>query len=144
MLAQDIGQIMAKLPDLSGKTVVIVKPDRNVSTKEAYDAFEDGRKIRHPDTSKILHLCANGMYDSAFDYFENVFEQLVEVPERVEIKATMRKHGCGFTLMSGSGPSVYGVFDSEKDAAACAENCKEKYSDVFVCKCEKDGCKIFE
>lgn len=144
VLAQDVGQIMAKLPDFSGKSIVIVKPDRSVSTKEAYDSFENSSKIRHIDTSKILHLCANGDYEKAFDYFENVFEQLVEVPERVDIKTVMRRFGCDFTLMSGSGPSVYGVFDDIENAKKCAQKCKEKYKDVFICECDKDGCKIIE
>lgn len=144
VLAQDVGQIMAKLPDFTDKSIVLVKPDRSVSTKEAYDSFEKSSKIRHLDKSSILHLCANGKYEKAFDYFENVFEQLVEVPERVDVKTIMRNFDCDFTLMSGSGPSVYGVFESEKNAIKCAEKCKEKYVEVFVCKCEKNGCTIVE
>lgn len=144
VLAQDIGQIMAKLPDFDGKSIVIVKPDRSVSTKEAYESFEKKQKVRHLDTSNILHLCAKGEYDRAMIYFENVFEQLIEVPERVDIKAEMRSFGCEFTLMSGSGPSVYGVFEDENNAEKCAEKCREKYSDVFLCKSEKTGCSIVE
>lgn len=144
VLAQDIGQIMARLPDFDDRHIVIVKPERSVSTKEAYESFDKRKKIRHIDTSNILHLCAKNDYDSAMGYFENVFEQLVEVPERVDIKTIMRKSGCEFTLMSGSGPSVYGVFDNEKDALGCAEKCKEKFNDVFVCKSINSGCKIVE
>lgn len=144
VLAQDIGQIMAKLPDFSESNIVIVKPDRSISTKEAYRAFETKKRIRHLDTSSILHLCAKSDYDNALIYFENVFEQFVEVPERVDIKTIMRRFGCKFTLMSGSGPSVYGVFDNEKDALECAEKCREKYNDVFVCKSINSGCVIVE
>ncbi|MBQ7653869.1 MAG: 4-(cytidine 5'-diphospho)-2-C-methyl-D-erythritol kinase [Clostridia bacterium] len=144
VLAQDIGQIMAKLPDFTGKHILVVKPERSISTKEAYDSFEKKERIRHLDTSNILHLCAGGDYKRAMGYFENVFEQLVEVPERVDIKTVMRNFGCDFTLMSGSGPSVYGVFEDEKNAKKCAEKCREKYKDVFVCTSEKSGCQIFE
>lgn len=144
VLAQDIGQIMARLPDFENKKIVLVKPNRDVSTKQAYETFERKNNIKHIDTARILHLCAKGDYENSFRYFENVFEQLVEVPERVDIKATMRENGCLFTLMSGSGPSVYGIFEDEKSAEGCAKILRKKYSDVFLCNCEKEGCKIIE
>lgn len=144
VLAQDIGQIMAKLPDLSNKKVVLVNPNREVSTKDAYEAFDSKSKIRHIDKSKILYHCARGEYEKSFPYFENVFEQLIEVPERVEIKAEMRQNNCLCTLMSGSGPSVYGVFDNDSRAEKCAAILKKKFENVFVCDCIKTGCKIVE
>ena len=143
-LAQDIGQILSRLPDFEGYKIVLVKPDRDVSTKQAYDTFESKSNIRHIDNAKILHLCANGDYENSFRYFENVFEQLVEVPERVEIKSVMRQHNASLALMSGSGPCVYGVFKNETDANECAEILKKSFSDVFVCNCVKTGCEIFE
>lgn len=143
-LAQDIGQILSRLPDFEGYKIVLVKPDRDVSTKQAYDTFESKSNIRHIDNAKILHLCANGDYENSFRYFENVFEQLVEVPERVEIKSVMRQHNASLALMSGSGPCVYGVFKNETDANECAEILKKSFSDVFVCNCVKTGCEFFE
>lgn len=143
-LAQDIGQILSRLPDFEGYKIVLVKPDRDVSTKQAYNTFESKSDIRHIDSAKILHLCANGDYENSFRYFENVFEQLVEVPERVEIKSVMRQFNASLTLMSGSGPSVYGIFKNENDANECAKILKKSYRDVFVCNCVKNGCEFVE
>ena len=143
-LAQDIGQILSRLPDFEGYKIVLVKPDRDVSTKQAYNTFESKSDIRHIDSAKILHLCANGDYENSFRYFENVFEQLVEVPERVEIKSVMRQFNASLTLMRGSGPSVYGIFKNENDANECAKILKKSYRDVFVCNCVKNGCEFVE
>lgn len=143
-LAQDIGQILSRLPDFEGYKIVLVKPDRDVSTKQAYNTFESKSDVRHIDSAKILHLCANGDYENSFRYFENVFEQLVEVPERVEIKSVMRQFNASLTLMSGSGPSVYGIFKNENDANECAKILKKSYRDVFVCNCVKNGCEFVE
>ena len=143
-LAEDMGQIMAKLPSFSDYKVVIAKPDRGVSTKEAYEAFDSRRNIRHLDRSRILHYSAKGDYEKTFKYLENIFEQLIEVPERVELKDIMREHSAEFTLMSGSGPSVYGVFKNEKDALECAEKCKKTAKEVFCCDVIAEGCKIEE
>lgn len=143
-LAQDIGQILSRLPDFEGYKIVLVKPDRDVSTKQAYNTFESKSDIRHIDSAKILHLCANSDYENSFRYFENVFEQLVEVPERVEIKSVMRQFNASLTLMSGSGPSVYGIFKNENDANECAKILKKSYRNVFVCNCVKNGCQFVE
>lgn len=143
-LAQDIGQILSRLPDFEGYKIVLVKPDRDVSTKQAYNTFESKSDVRHINSAKILHLCANGDYENSFRYFENVFEQLVEVPERVEIKSVMRQFNASLTLMSGSGPSVYGIFKNENDANECAKILKKSYRDVFVCNCVKNGCEFVE
>ena len=45
----------------------------------------------------------------------NVFEQVIEVPERVEFKRIMRENGASLCQMSGSGPTVFGLFENETD-----------------------------
>lgn len=144
MLAQDFGQILSPLPDFEGFSIVLAKPDRSVSTKKAYDDFDSALNIRHPDNSRILRYAADGEYEKAFRYFENVFEQVVEVPERAEIKTIMRETGASFALMSGSGPSVYGVFKDEKNAKECMKKCEKICEGAFLCRCVDKGCIIME
>lgn len=141
-LALDIGQIMAELPDFEGYKAVIVKPDRSVSTKEAYESFDTSDNVRHPKNDMILNFAAKGDYKSAFNLFENVFEQFIEVPERVEIKKIMRECNAEYTLMSGSGPSVYGIFKNEQDAKECAEKCKSISESSHYCSLRNEGCRI--
>lgn len=132
MLAQDIGQVLSDLPKLKDCFIVLVKPDAGVSTKEAYEAFDSCQNIRHPDCSSMLHAAANSDFDGITSNVGNVFEQFIEVPQRAEIKAIMRKHGSIACCMSGSGPTVFGIFESEDNAQACAAAIPEKLGKIFV------------
>ena len=71
--------------------------------------------------------------------FKNVFEQLIEVPERVPVKATMNRYGALAACMSGSGPTVYGIFDDESKATACSQSLVDIVKEVFVTQPVKYG-----
>lgn len=134
MLAQDIGQVLAPLPKLPDCFIVLVKPPIGVSTKDAYEAFDNCRDIIHPDCWGMLHAMANGNFSEAIKKTGNIFEQFIEVPERVEIKAIMREHGCLTCCMSGSGPTVFGIFEDEESARKCTEKLEEKFDRVYLTK----------
>lgn len=134
MLAQDIGQVLSPLPKLNDCFIVLVKPDVDVSTKEAYEAFDTADCIRHPNCSAMLHAAANGDFDGIISNTANVFEQFIEVPQRADIKAIMRDCGCLTCCMSGSGPTVFGIFDDKAKATACTEKMKKKYEKVYLTK----------
>ncbi|MBQ5824123.1 MAG: 4-(cytidine 5'-diphospho)-2-C-methyl-D-erythritol kinase [Clostridia bacterium] len=134
MLSQDIGQVLAELPALKDCSIVLVKPEAGVSTKEAYAAFDSCGNIRHPDCTAMLHAAANSDFDGITANVGNVFEQFIEVPQRAEIKAIMRSHGSLACCMSGSGPTVFGIFDNEEKARKCAAAIPEKLGKVFVTK----------
>ncbi len=132
MLAQDIGQILAPLPRLKDCSIVLAKPPRGVSTGEAYAAFDACQDVRHPDNWGMLHALAAEDFDGVVTRVNNVFEQFIEVPERIAIKAVMRRHGSRCCCMSGSGPTVFGVFDEEAKAAACADELKQSFDQVYL------------
>ncbi len=132
MLSQDIGQVLSPLPDLSDCYIVLVKPDVGVSTKEAYEAFDTCTEIRHPCCSAMLHAAANADFDGIVANVGNVFEQFIEVPQRAEIKAVMRDCGSLACCMSGSGPTVFGIFDSKEKAEECVAAIPEKLGKAFL------------
>ncbi len=132
MLAQDIGQILSPLPALRDCFIVLAKPTQGVSTKEAYAAFDACTALHHPDDYGMLHALANRDFDGILSRTGNVFEQFVEVPERIVIKAVMRKHGCLCCCMSGSGPSVFGIFDEEEKACACVDELTQSFEQVYL------------
>lgn len=137
MLAQDIGEVLSPLPNLPDCFIVIAKPEQGVSTVGAYDAFDEGIlkvRCRHTDKSRMLRAVVSENLKTVGQTLGNVFEQYIEVHERVPIKTVMRKHGCLGCCMSGSGPTVFGIFDSEEKANACAEEVKEFIAETFVCK----------
>lgn len=134
MLAQDIGQVLSELPALRDCFIVLVKPDVGVSTKEAFEAFDTAESIRHPDCTVMLHSAANADFDGIVKNVGNVFEQFIEVPQRAEIKAIMRSHGSLACCMSGSGPTIFGIFDTKEKAEKCAVSIPEKLGKAFVTK----------
>lgn len=144
MAAMDIGEVLAPLPPIGGMFFVLVKPHQDVSTKEAYDAFDSAINIRHSDRDGIVRALATGDNKKMYTLIQNVFEQFVEVPERVEIKACMRRFGAVATCMSGSGPTVYGIFESEISARSCANELSKNFEEVFVCEPKTAGLEVVE
>jgi len=131
-LAQNIGDVLSPLDDIPQCYFVLAKPKMGVSTKEAFASFDNASYIRKPKKEKMLIAAANGDFDEMCNLAANVFEQVIEVPERVEIKKIMRKNNSKLSLMSGSGPTVYGIFENENDAENCAKQLKSITNDVFV------------
>lgn len=143
-LAQNIGDVVSPLEDIPQCFFVLAKPQMGVSTKEAYESFDNASYIRKPKREKMLIAAANGDFDEMCRLSANVFEQVIEVPERVEIKKIMRKHNAKLSLMSGSGPTVYGIFESKEEAEACAEKLKSITKDVFVAQPVSQSLEIIE
>lgn len=131
-LAQNIGEILSPLPALDDCWIVLAKPDRGVSTKEAYDAFDTATNVRHLDTCGMLYAASQGDLYGICKRTKNVFEQLIEVPERVPIKSVLNRYGALSACMSGSGPTVYGIFDDESKAVAAAESLQSVVKNIFV------------
>lgn len=132
-LSQNTGGILSPLKPLKECSIVLVKPDRGVSTPKAYEDA-DNTYIYHPDCLKMLDACEKGDFDLICKLAGNVFEQVVEVPERVDIKRIMREHNVSLAQMSGSGPTVFGIFLNEEDAMEAAKELKKTYKNVFVTK----------
>ncbi len=133
MLVQDTGGVLSKLPDLPPCCFVIAKPDESVSTKEAYAAYDAFGVAHRPDKCRMLNRAAAGDLKGMCDFAGNVFEQIIEVTDRVEIKAVMRKHGALCSQMSGSGPSVFGIFEDKRAAEQCASELGKLVKQTFVC-----------
>ncbi len=137
-LAQNTGGILSPLVELRDCTVVLAKPDRGVSTRWAYEQA-DAVHLYHPDRLKILDCCEKGDVDGIYKYAGNVFEQIVEVPERVDIKRIMRENGCRLCQMSGSGPTVFGIFENDDDADKAARAVKKICDEVYVTGLQSKG-----
>lgn len=138
-LAQNIGEILSPLPALDECWIVLAKPDRGVSTKEAYDAFDTATNVRHLDTCGMLYAASQGDLYGICKRTKNVFEQLIEVPERVPIKSVMNRYGALAACMSGSGPTVYGIFDDESKAVAAAESLRSVVKNIFITRPATSG-----
>ncbi len=126
------GEVMAKLPDLPPCYAVIVKPDQGVSTKEAYSNYDSAQWIRHPDNEGFLFAATTKDFDTMCKKAANVFEQVVEVSDRVKIKSVMRRYNAKLAMMTGSGAAVFGLFTSKTDAEECFNELSKTFSSVFI------------
>lgn len=142
MMAQYTGTILSHLPDLTKKHIIIVKPDQDVSTGKAYAAFDSAERVRHLDTKGMMTACINNDWSSIADKAGNVFEQFIEVADRAVIKSVMRRHGCLCCCMSGSGPSIFGIFEEESKAEKCLEELRKDYVNSYLCQTVETGCEI--
>ena len=141
-LALDTGAVVAPLPEIEGYHIVVVKPEDGVSTKEAYEAVDSLENMKHPKNKEMLEYLADSDFESALPLCANVFEQALEVPGRVDIKAVCNKNGAVASCMTGSGSAVYGIFKEKENAVSAIEELKNKFSNVYLCTPEKQGVEI--
>jgi len=142
MLAQHTGTVLTYLPLLELKNIVIVKPDCSVSTAAAYKAFDTAGHVRHLDRGGIFKAVIGGDNERLYSLVGNVFEQFIDVPERVVIKSVMRKYGAKCSCMSGSGPSIFGIFDDSENAKKCADELKKSFEQTFLCESKNSGTQL--
>lgn len=130
-LSQNTGGVLSPLEPLKDCFIVLAKPEYGVSTAEAYSAA-DNAQIYHPDFMRMLDSCEKGDFEGICKYAGNVFEQVIEVPDRVEYKRIMRDCGASLCQMSGSGPTVFAIFEDKENAEKCAEELREICRDVHI------------
>ncbi|MCR5042476.1 MAG: 4-(cytidine 5'-diphospho)-2-C-methyl-D-erythritol kinase [Clostridia bacterium] len=118
-LCQNMGELLTPLPRPAFGEFVIVMPETPVSTAGAYRLIDEAEWLRHPDRELCAWASATADTELLCRIAANVFEQVVDVPGRAEIKSVMRAHNARLSMMSGSGASVYGLFEDAADADAC-------------------------
>lgn len=113
-LAKGRGEIIQELPAPPNCWVILAKPTIGVSTADVYGAF-DPSKAEHPNTEQMVEALEAGDYQSMCDHLGNALESVtLEMhPEVAQIKEQMKKFGADAVLMSGSGPTVFGLVQQE-------------------------------
>ncbi len=125
-LAEGIGEKLTALPPMVKCPVLIAKPAINVSTKFVYENLKLNDATVHPDMQKLIaDIKEKDLYKIAED-MGNVLETVTipAYPVIADIKEHMKNHGAVGAMMSGSGPTVFGLFDDEKTAEAAYEAMK--------------------
>ena len=127
-LSEGIGEVLSKLPSPPSCYLVVAKPDINVSTKYVYENLHANELKVHPDIDGMIEAIRNGSLQGITKRMGNVLETvtIAKYPIIEEIKDVMKQAGAENALMSGSGPTVFGIFVKEEDAKAAAETIKEK------------------
>ena len=117
-LAEGIGEELSPLAPMVKCPVLIAKPSISVSTKFVYQNLKLDDTTIHPDIDLLIDdIRAKNLYDIAA-HMGNVLETVTipNYPVIYEIKKHMLSHGAVGAMMSGSGPTVFGLFDDEDTA----------------------------
>lgn len=138
-LAEGIGERLTELEPFPKCALLIVKPKLGVSTKEVYEAFDSLSEVKHPDIESVVKgLGKSSLCDIVKD-LGNVLEEVTVRKHRIisEIKQLLLENGAVFSMMTGSGPTVFGVFESEKEAEEAKLVLKKQngFEMVEVTKC---------
>lgn len=120
-LAEGIGEKLTRLKDATRFHVLLVKPMTGVSTKEVYTRLDQKSGIPHPDIDGMLRAIEEEDHLGVASRIGNVLEPvtLELCPEIERIERQMKNFGCEGVQMSGSGPTVFGLF-ADRDRAKAA------------------------
>lgn len=135
-LAEGIGEKLTKLPPAPPAVLLVAKPELSVSTREVYEKLCLDEKICHPDIDGMVDAVRQGSLSGITDRMGNVLESVTqrEYPVIGELKTFMEQHGAVRALMSGSGPSVFGIYEEASAAqeAAALLQTKQLAKQIFV------------
>ncbi len=117
-LAEGIGEVLTRLSAPPEAFLVVAKPDINVSTKFVYEHIDNEGVEHHPDIDGMIESLHRKDLDGIVSRLENVLEAVTVKahPVITEIKQTLNENGAMGSLMSGSGPTVFGIFASKESA----------------------------
>ena len=134
-----IGEIMEDGENIKESYVLVAIKGEGVSTPAAYAMLDEKyeRFVNYSGNEENAYSALKGDGGNLFNIFEEVI--LPIRPHALEIKEKMIEEGARFSLMSGSGPSVFGIFDSE-DAMLCAKKSLEEIgAEVYTCSFADKG-----
>lgn len=115
-LAEGIGEKLTSLPAIPKCFVLVGKPGINVSTKTAYENLRLDEIQQHPDIDGIVQGIRENDLDAITSRMENVFEPgiISRYPIIAKIKELMLETGAENAVMSGSGPTVFGIYKTKE------------------------------
>ena len=128
VLAEGIGEILSPLPSLPKCTLLLATPPIHISTGKIYQALDAKSITKHPDIDGLINGLEKGDLRKIATAMGNVLEQVTIPlhPEIQVIKQEMLESGALGAMMSGSGPTVFGIFDSKDLAYKAKETISKK------------------
>ena len=121
-LAEGRGEILTRIAPMKKFSVILAKPEGEISTAWAYKTYDANPATVHPPNRAIIKQIEQGDYDAAFKNFSNVMESvaLKKIPAIADCKRKMLAAGASVALMSGSGPTVFALTDNDLTAEKIA------------------------
>lgn len=127
-LAEGIGEDLTQLPSMPRCYVLLAKPQISVSTKKVYEELDSHEITDHPDIDGIIEGLKEKDLNKITGCMGNVLENvtIAEYPIVGKIKEMMNQEGALGAMMSGSGPTVFGIFDDKIKGRKAAQKIKAK------------------
>lgn len=132
--ATGIGEILRPVAHFPKKPILLVKPSVNISTAEIYQKIDNEPRPPHPTTSEFLSALEENNWGKMCETMFNVMELVSEKKHPIigSVKKKMQEFGASFSMMSGSGSTVFGFFDDYRDAERASKAFSQQYQDVFL------------
>ncbi len=129
-LAEGIGEKLTVLPPMPDCWILIGKPGISVSTKYVYTTLDLNTDTVHPDIDGMKKALEDGNLYGITEWMGNVLQDVTipAYPEVERIKEQMKALGAVNAMMSGSGPTVFGIFDNEEKAQKACQKLRESGS----------------
>ena len=135
-LAEGRGEVLTDLKPLPDCWIVLCKPDFGIPTPALFALVDGGELQRRPDISAMMAALETEDLSGAAAQMGNVFEEVLpaEYHEVFAIKEKLLKLGALNAAMSGSGPTVFGIFESEAAAQMAVETLRQSYVQTYLAK----------
>lgn len=136
-LSEGIGEILTELPPMPECAIVLIKPEASASTANVYHAVDGLGGYHHPDIDGQIEALRAGDLRGLSERCENVLELVTgaNLPVIGSIEDFLMGQGAVASCMSGSGPSVYGIFETREQA--------ERAREAFLHTESASGCRSF-
>ena len=133
-LAEGIGEILTPVKSNIKFNILLVKPPFSVSTPSVYKSLVLDENTTHPDIDKIKNALEDGNVSVIYENLGNTLENvtLKMYGEVGKIKENLKNLGASAVLMSGSGPSVFAIFDDRQKLDGAYKIMKEKYKQTYL------------
>lgn len=145
-LAENIGEKLTKIDGLSKDTfIVICKPNIFVSTKEVYEKIDSKEIEKRPNNKLLIQLLKDNDIKSLSKNMYNVLEEVTkeQYPIIGEIEQTMIDNGALGAMMSGSGPTVFGLYLNYEEAEKCKKLLLNNHKEVYVVSSNEKGVEVY-
>ena len=145
-LAETIGEKLTNIDGLSEDTYILIcKPELFVSTKEIYQEIDSKIIEKRPDNKLLINLLKENKIEEIASNMYNVLEEVTKAkyPIISEIEKTMIENNALGSMMSGSGPTVFGLYKNKEKAENCKKILLKSFKQVYVVKSHNKGVEIY-
>ncbi len=140
-LAEGIGEVLTPLPDFGGVAVLLIKPRVGVSTAWVYKNLDLSKVSERPEIDKLLTAIGDRDIRTLSSEMKNVLESVTvnKYPVIEKIKKELIRLGAAGSMMSGSGPTVFGIFEDTEKAKFAYERLKDGKDECILTQTVQAG-----